>query len=255
MAYGLTYPQARTLVYDKAGVSSSNSLLTTSKAEDHIWRAQLRMVRAALAAGIIPVNLRTQTDINLATSNPHYLPSDLMVLLQLRAQNASGEYTTLRQRTAEREDEEEVTWEDDTQTTSDGPSVFVMRGVENTFGSSYGKHKVDILPVPTEAVTSGLRCRYVRNPMAFSAFTGTNSAYVITDIPGEFHEDLVHGAVWEFYTNNPTVPRQDYDKHRQLFEAACRAYVAMQGEQNQPTYEGSFGSAIFGSLEAYWRAL
>lgn len=256
MGYGLTYPEMRALVYDKAGVSSSNSLLTSAKVLAHLWQVQLRFVRAALSAGIVPVNLRTQDDLNLATSNPHYLPADCMMVLQLRASDSNGYWTTLRQRTAERQDEDEDTWEDTTQTASDGPTVFVMRGVETTFGSNYGKPKVDILPVPTTAVTDGLRCRYVRYPMPWSSFSsGTNSLNVIVDIPGEFHEDIVHGAVWEFFTNNPTVPRQDYDKHRQLYEAAIRSYVAMQGETNQVSHEGTFGSAIFGQVSSYWDSL
>lgn len=251
MGYGYTYPELRTLVYDKAGVSSSHALLTSAKVMALLWRQQLAMVRAALAAGIIPANLRKQADQDLGTSNPHYLAADIMQLLQLRAKDSSGSYTTLQQRTQERQDEEDDTWENSSPLNTSGPSVFVMKGIETTFGSTYGKWKVDVLPVPTTAVTNGLRSRYVRNPMAFSDFSGVNSANIIVDIPGEFHEGLVHGAVWEYLTNNPSVPRQDYDKHRQLFEADCQAYVAMQGEINQPTYEGGFGAAIFGQLSTY----
>lgn len=253
MSYGLTYPELRTLVWDKAGVSSSHAQLTSAKVVAHLWRVQLLMVRAALAAGIVPINLRASSDINLGLTNPHYLPADMMMLLQLRAQDSSGNWTTLRMRTQERQDEDQDTWED-TDQANEGPAIYVLKGVENTFGASFGKTKVDIIPVPTVAVTGGLRCRYVRNPMTFADFTGVNSASVVVDIPGEFHEDLAHGAVWEFLTNNPSVPRQDYDKHRQIFDAATAAYVAMQGEQNQVPYEGGFGSAIFGQLEAYWGA-
>lgn len=234
-----------------AGLPVAHPRLPVNMINSLLWRAQLELVKGAVKRGINPVNLIRQGTQDLLAQRQHYAPADLYAPILVRAKSSAGEWAKLEKRDLHWLSSNRPGWSD-TSASSGTPTVYVELGVNTTSGADYGKRMWGLDPVPSALVSGGLEVTRVRHPLKIAEFS---SALAIVDIPAQYHLGMAHWVTWRHGVRFGTRPREDYDKHLQVFQADQADYIREQAEQGQPDHFGELSSPWFSASQGYWGRL
>lgn len=249
MPHGLTYPEARALLYDKVGLTTAHPRLTIAKAHALIHRASLDLVREAVKVGAYPVQLYNRKRENLLGQEAQYGPTNMWAPLSVRVQDSSGNWSLLKKYTLTRFQELQPDYADSSGSNSGTPTVYYEMGV-NTSATYWGRRQFGVWQVPESQIANGLEWGFIRAPLQYSDFA--NTTLQIVDFPGQYHDAIVSRAAWLFSMNATETPRGDFDKWGEQFAAEAADYAAECAEQNQMDLEEEFAAQVFHDRDQHW---
>ena len=174
-----------------------------------------------------PPSLRKESTISIVAGTASYLlPSDFFLPLRIRVLDGTS-YADIEKKTREEIDLF------DTTTAGSAPLYYYENGIETTIGADYGKRRITLWPTPTQSVTDGILCRYLRRPTAFSVIEG----YEIIDIDAAHHFGIVYRTAWKILMRQGNKVSKVTDAYEGLYNSALSNLKTFHSEEWLSDYE------------------
>lgn len=246
--------EARQSVWNLCGVPSTHARLTSAVVDQHLYLAQVELVRAATSRGIVPVNLRREVTWTFTNGGAYFLPADALMLVSVSGLGSEGRWRPLTRATTEDLDGLGADWRGTGGIATISPpaytAYFYEKGQDDDpLSLTFSQREVGFWPSATAGTAIGY---YVPRPTAIGTLVTASKPIIY--IPDEFHDALCQRAAARFLSEQAENPRPNtVEMYMAYWGQTVRTYLAQVGEGNQMGYRPVLATPLARRFRQHWR--